>query len=216
MQPEQLRSKHAGPSRFDVEHRACVLSAVISAASFLKAMINELYQDAHDGHGISGDGYIAPLSPQAREMLAQLWRGTAEGSRLKTLEKYQLLLLAAGQQRLDTGAQPYQDAHLLVQLRNALAHFQPEDLAADESSTMERRLRGKFSENPLMVGAGNPWWPDHALSHGCAVWACRSAVALADLVAESVEIHPNYRRLRVKDWEGFARAPGSAPTAASP
>jgi len=94
-------------------------------------MINELYQDAHDDHGTAGDGYIAPLSESTRQALAQLWTGTAEGSKLRPLEKYQLLLVTAGHSPLERGAQPYQDADLVIQLRNVIAHYQPKDLAAD-------------------------------------------------------------------------------------
>jgi len=54
------RAYGGGDPRFDIEHHGCVLSAVIDSAAFLEAMVNELYQDAADGHGFTGDGYLAP------------------------------------------------------------------------------------------------------------------------------------------------------------
>lgn len=50
---------------------------------------------------------------------------------------------------------------------------------------------GMFPDNKLMAGSGNPWWPDHALGHGCAEWAHRFAKALADLVMETIGIETN-------------------------
>jgi hypothetical protein len=203
----EIEAAFAGPIHFDPEHRACVLTAVLASSNFLEAMINELYQDAHDGHGISGDGYLAPLADDARQMLARLWSGTAQGSKLRPLEKYQLLLIACGQPTLDQGAAPYQDAQLVIQLRNAIAHYQPEDLSIDTPSKIERELKGKFADNSLMAGPGNPWWPDHCLGHGCAEWAWQSALALADRVSSRVGISPNYSRLRKDSWSGLGKSP---------
>ncbi|MBA3244195.1 MAG: hypothetical protein H0T61_03365 [Actinobacteria bacterium] len=208
-----IEAVHEGGSRFDIEHQGLVLGTILGAANFLEAMINELYQDAHDDHGTAGDGYIAPLSESTRQALAQLWTGTAEGSKLRPLEKYQLLLVTAGHSPLERGAQPYQDADLVIQLRNVIAHYQPKDLAADSPTRMEQRLRGKFAENVLMAGAGNPWWPSHCLGYGCASWAWQSALAFSDAVANAVGVTPNYRRLRTDHWKGFGREPGSPPGA---
>jgi hypothetical protein len=109
-----LEAKHSGGPRFDIQHRALVLSAVLAAAGFPEAMINELYQNATDEHGVSDDGYIAPLTSETRRLMAQLWVATDEGSKLRALDKYQLMLSVAGKAALDPGTQPFQDAQLLV------------------------------------------------------------------------------------------------------
>jgi hypothetical protein len=197
-----IEAKHQGPSRFDVEHRSYVLSSIIAAASFLEAMINELYQDAHDSHNVSGDGYVAPLTEDVRQKMGELWRRTDFGVRLRTLDKYQLLLSLGERSPLDEGKQPYQDGNLVVQLRNAVLHFRPEYLSADESHTMEKRLRGKFLDNRLMGGSGNPWWPDHCLGHGCSEWAWCAALNLSESVCDSLGIRPNYRQHRESGWFG--------------
>jgi hypothetical protein len=203
----QIEAAHEGQSRFDIEHQGYVLASILSAASFLEAVANELYGDAHDQHGVANDGYIAPLSKETQRMMAELWRGTDNGSKLRPLDKYQLLLTIAGLQPLDRGEQPYQDAQLVIQLRNAIAHFQPEDLSADWPHRMQQRLAGKFPENRLMAGAGNPWWPSHCLGHGCASWAARSALALTDRVSDQLGIQPNYMRLHKDNWAGFGKTP---------
>lgn len=187
-----IEANHDGDSRFDIGHRARVVAAVVSAASFLEAAVNEIYQDAADGHGVSGDGHIAPLSPRTRELMSEWW--AAVGDRSALLDKYQLLLVFAGKAKMDPGASPFQDAWFLISLRNALVHYKPESVAADVDHRFTKSLRGKFSDNALMSGAGNPWWPDHALGAGCAEWAFRSAKALADAVCDAVGVSPNYRR----------------------
>ncbi|HEY3117090.1 MAG TPA: hypothetical protein VGK54_10135 [Chloroflexota bacterium] len=67
---------------------------------------------------------------------------------------------------------------------------------------LEKRLRGKFDDNRLMEGSGNPWWPSHGLGYGCSAWAVRSARALADRVLDNVGINPNYRRIEAGGWNG--------------
>jgi len=188
-----IEQTHTGDSRFDIEHRSHVLGSAISAASFLEAMINELFQDAHDGHGLTGDGYIAPLAERTIALMAGWWAET-DGGFERVLSKYQLLLLFAEQPELDKGAEPYQSAALLMGLRNALVHYRSESVAADVEHRFTKALRGRFPDNRLMTGSGNPWWPDHALGAGCAQWAYTSAKALADVVAEALQIEPNYHR----------------------
>ncbi len=138
------------------------------------------------------DGYIAPLTPRTRALMAELWHITDRGP---VLSKYQLLLVSAERQRMDLGVQPYQNAKLLIELRNALVHYQPESVESGVGSKPAKNLHGKFAENALMAGADNGWWPDHALGAGCAQWAVDAAEALADAVSDAVGIRPNYRRV---------------------
>jgi hypothetical protein len=188
-----IEAKHTGKSRFDIEHRAYVLSALANAAAFLEAMVNELFQDAADGYGITGDGYIAPLTGRTRERMREWWIASGEGYE-RVLDKFQLLLAFAEREELDRGGRPFQDASLLVGLRNAVMHFRPESVAADLDHRFTKSLKGRFADNALMSGSGNPWWPDHALGAGCAQWAYASAKALADTVTDMIGVAPNYRR----------------------
>lgn len=188
-----IEANHKGDSCFDFEHRASVLSAVINAVAFLEAMVNELFQDAADGHNVAGDGYIAPLSPRTLELMREWWLATGRGYE-RLLEKLQLLLVFAGSAKLEPGAQPFQDAKQLVALRNKLIHYKPESVAADMDHRFAKSLRGRFPDNVLMVGSGNAWWPDHALGAGCAEWAHDTARVTADTVSERLGIEPPYRR----------------------
>ena len=77
-------------------------------------------------------------------------------------------------------------------------------------SQIEQRLRGKFPDNRLMVGSGNPWWASHCLGHGCAEWSWRSVLAVTESVCDALGIDPNYRRMHRAGWSGYGRSPYGA------
>jgi hypothetical protein len=191
-----IEAAHGGGElRFDIEHNGFVLSSIISSAAFLEAAVNEFFQDAHDEHGLKPDGYLAPLPGSATRAMAAVWRGTVNGRRLKTLEKWQLLLILADREPLETGRAPFQDAKLLLELRNTIVHYHPESLPTDESHKLELGLRGRFDPNALWDAGTGPWWPNHCLGHGCAKWAATSVVRFADHVCGELGLDPNYRRV---------------------
>jgi hypothetical protein len=201
----QVEAGLAGKVPFSLEHRGYVLSSIIASVAFLEAMVNELFQDAADGKASQPDGYLSPLSADCRRLMADLWRATREGKRLGTIEKFERLLSFAQAPPLDRGGQVYENAMLTIRLRNTLVHFRPEDRSAEDEAHEMERLIGKFADNALMAGSGNPWWPYKALGYGAADWAHRSVKALADQVSDAVGIVPNYRRQEAAGWE---QAPG--------
>lgn len=196
-----IEDKHEGPSRFDLEHRGYVLGSILTGVGFFEALANELFQDAFDGHDAPDSG-VSGIGERARLLMCEYWRATDLGRRGRTLDKFQTLLRLSAQPSLNPGESLYQDANLAIQLRNAIAHYRPEDLAADEPASMEAKLRGKFSDNKLMNGSGNSWWPDHCLGFGCAQWAIESLVALADHVVGAIGARPNYIVHRANGWLG--------------
>jgi len=191
-----IEARHSGKSRFDIEHRGYVLASITAAVAFVEAMVNELFQDAADDHGTTGDGYVAPLSGRTRELMREWWELSGGGFE-RTLEKYQLLLVFSEHPKLNSGSEPYQSAADLLGLRNVLIHYRSESVTAGDEHRLERRLRGKFPDSRLMAGSGNPWWPSHALGAGCAEWSFSSAKQLADEVVDRIGIVPNYKR---QEW----------------
>jgi len=147
------------------EHRSLAVASVLASAAFLEASINELFASAsHDelelaeGRGSLSASQRAVLTAAA-EML--------DGNRL--LDRFQLALLLLGHKTFDTGRQPYQDAQLLVHLRNELVHYKPQFRAGAGAATSEGWLRGLESKLPStspFTGAGNPFFPDRCLGHG--------------------------------------------------
>jgi hypothetical protein len=178
------------------QHIDCSMSAVLHSATFVEAMINELFADAADEHGLTSDGYLAPLDRSVIEMMAAWWTETNDGQ-ARTMLKYQLLLLFAGAAKLDSGCEPYQSVDLVIRLRNLIVHFRPTTVFADEPDRLMDALRSKrFALNGLLPPNSHPFWPSAVLGAGCAAWAWQSAERLADDVAARIGIAPNYQRVR--------------------
>jgi len=176
---------------------SAVTTSVVMAVAFLEAMINELYLDIVEGRAT----YTGPLTAQAKDTLASLW-DTADLDRLSILSKYETMLVVAADERWDRGRQPYQDAKLLVALRNVLTHFTPKSLAGDRQYEIAEKLEHKgFPHNQLLSPGSDPVIPTYLLSAGCAEWAKDSALALADDFSTRLKIRPVY--LEDTYWANF-------------
>ena len=196
---QSLEQRHEGSPRFDIEHRAYVTSSILASVAFLEAAINETLKDAADGHS----SYLAAVPSDVQSAWADFWEVADEG-RLSTLEKYQEALTMARVKAFEKGARPYQDAHLVIRLRNALVHYKPESLAANSPEPFAQQLSGKFPENRLMAGSGNPFFPDKCLGAGCAAWGLESAMGFADAFYDRLEVKPNYQRVFTNQSDGSA------------
>ncbi len=191
----------AGTTPFDSperrQHNALAVATVLMSAAFLEATVNELFADCAE----------APPRPRvnaiaSKGLLGRMWmREVPRTAAYSILEKYEIALELNASPSMDRGAWPYQDVKLLIELRNALIHFEPETIAVSEGTQplrvhkFEKRLKGKFEENPL-TGPGNPFYPDKLLGAGCAEWSVRSAVAFADDFFEKLGIDATYELAR--------------------
>lgn len=191
----------AGATPFDSQerrqHNAYAVSSVIVSAAFLEATINELFSDCADEHRTQR---IAAL--QAQILMGRLWKkGIPRTASYSILEKYEIALELNGKSAINSGANPYQDAKLLVELRNALVHYEPETVVshsgheAPKPHKFEKRFSGKFDINPL-TGLGNPFYPDKLLGAGCAQWAVTAAVAFTDEFFHRLGTTPTYEHVR--------------------
>ena len=157
------------------------------------ATVNELYADAADDSHPSeimrsiGEGYAMKMPEDVRGLLAGLWGTERFRMGARTLEKYENALRMAEAAGFDRGAQPYQDVALLIQLRNAMIHFEPQSHheGEDEPTQFEKKQNGAFPLNPLAAPLINPlgkdplqpFLPHKCLGYGCAMWALESSVA---------------------------------------
>jgi hypothetical protein len=120
----------------------------------MEAAVNELFQDAFDRH----QPYIEPLDREVQALLATLWDWT-EG-RNKTpftvLDKNEIALVLARKEPNPTDGQLFENASLLIKLRNALMHYKPQTLGGSDTHRLERRLADRFAPNKLMSGADKP------------------------------------------------------------
>jgi hypothetical protein len=181
----------AGDPVSKIEHRAYVTGALVSSVAFMEAAINEILQDAAENH----QSYTAPLDQETQALLAAFWRLMEDrGSRFPILDKYQFALSCSRQVQFPKGENPYQDAALLIRLRNELVHYKPKTLGRSDTHKLDD-LKHKFPPSKLMEGTGNPYFPDKCLGYGCAEWAVNSSKNFADSFFEKIGVVPNYQRV---------------------
>jgi len=172
---EELETKSGGsPSKAVLEEdKAYAIAAVVSSVAFLETSVNEFFGDA-------SDALLSDLDEDAIDRLAAVWR-LQDTERLSILDKHQLALVTAGQPPFDLGAQPFQDPHILVRLRNRLVHAKaewislPPSLESPATDKLAEALRGKFKENSMLVGSPYPFFPERCLGAGCANWSINTA-----------------------------------------
>jgi hypothetical protein len=149
------------------EHRSYVTASILASATFLEASINELYASAEYSYLEVG----GKLPEEERIRLTGVADLIANN---RFLDKFQITLHLLGREGFDQGAKVYQDAKMLVGLRNELVHYKPQRRWAGDDIEPDKWARGlaskRFSLNPFS-NEGGPFFPDRCLSHGCAVWA---------------------------------------------
>src|SRR3546814_369824 len=182
----------------DVCSSDLAVSSVIVSTAFLEATINELFSDCADAHSTER---IAAL--QTKHLMGRLWeKGIPRTAAYPILDKYEIALELNDKSPIDSGTNPYQDVKLLVELRNALIHYEPETIVGHSGHEVpklhkfQKRFAGKFDANPL-TGAGNPFYPDKILGAGCAKWVVKAAVAFTDEFFQRLRISPTYDRKSV-------------------
>lgn len=155
-----------------VRHRSYVTGAILSAASFLEASINELYRELHGARASERSRLPRGMS----SVLGRFWSHTEHDS---ALQRYQLVLTVADAERFDERREPFHDADSLIRLRDALLYTRPE--RGDRRRrlrALEQRLKTKFEPNHL-AAADAYWFPDLCLSTACAAWAVQAAEAFS-------------------------------------
>ena len=192
------------------QHRAFVIGAVLASVAFLEAAINELFYASSDSE-LGHDG----LDADFKQRLSALWMVETFRRGARLLEKYQVALQLAGRTPFQKGTSPYQEAKLLVNLRNALVHFVPTTVPIKGKPGVEipldefgKQLQGKFPENPWkakhpLVSTGLhsekatwPFFPEGCLGSGCAFWGAQTALAFADKFFNILKLRWYYEHLR--------------------
>jgi hypothetical protein len=187
------------PSELYAEHSAYITATILSTVSFLEATINEVFSDACENPASE----IRRLEQGVVETMSRMWElGIPRTARYKVLEKYEIALCLAHKEQIPRGTSTYQDVALVMQLRNALVHYEPEwvtvsgiDSEQRTIQKLEKQLCGKFALNPL-IRAGNPFFPDKCLGHGCAEWAITSSIRFTDEFFSRLGITPSYDHVR--------------------
>jgi hypothetical protein len=177
-----VQAKNIGESvgPFLDEQIACVSATIMLAVASMESNINEYLEDAHL--------LLPEFSAGAREEICDLL------STAPVLKKYERVLALKELPNFDKGMLPYQDADLLIALRNELVHFHPE--WHDKQVRHEKlgsRLRGKFAFTPFMSESTAVIFPQLFISHGCTKWAVKTALDFMEYFAVKLGLSNRFK-----------------------
>jgi hypothetical protein len=124
------------------------------------------------GHHRGTNGTDEP----ARELLAPL---ADLIDRKNVLERYWLVLHLLKKDPLDRGLREWENAALVVGLRNELVHYKSRWGEELSRSKLLKALEAKGHQKPPFIGSTS-YFPFRCLSAACAAWAVESCVAFLD------------------------------------
>ena len=168
----EIQKAHVGKAlgAFFDEQIACVSATIMLSVASLESNINEHLEDAHQ---------VLPDLPEgARKQFRELL------GPLPILEKYDRVLAIRGLPKFDRGAPQYQDADLLISIRNELVHFHPEwHHDQERHRKLGKRILYKFELSPFIAERSGVIFPQRFVSHGCTKWAVESALKFMEAFA---------------------------------
>jgi hypothetical protein len=148
------------------EYLACVVGAVTQVAAALETEISAVTIHGPGHHLGHNDQFLFPLA----EMI--------DGQR--TLSRYDIVLQLLRKPAFDKSAPPYQDASLVVKLRNELIHYKSkwgEELDQDKTISGLKSLR---FDKPRFVHPSTNFFPLQCLNASLASWAVMTGVRFID------------------------------------
>lgn len=159
------------------EHLAFTSSAVMQSVAALEADSWEVVNH--------GPGHHLGTSPANSEAIARIEPLAEILESVDALRRYSAILHLLSKPSLDKGAQPWQDAKLLIRLRNEITHYKSRSGAEMDRAALYSALKSKSAWGP-------PFWPEkgvnffplQCLGAQRAVWAVRTTVALITAVYE--------------------------------
>jgi hypothetical protein len=133
------------------------------------------------------ESYLNESLSLFRQMEAQKWGAAISELDEKELEtRWMRAPLIFGTKTFVAGKEPFQSFHLLVCLRNALAHYDPRFRTPVEfPSDKIERLKTKF----VFSYESKSDWTSQVLNLDCARWACKTTKAMVRKFHEFVGGH---------------------------
>lgn len=153
-------------------HRGFVIGAIMQATAALECEIWEVMTYG-PGHHLGSNG----TDMEARDFLAPAAE-MIDGE--SVLERYRLVLHLLEKPPLDRSRSPWQDAALVVRLRNELVHYKSRWQSQMDGSKLFSALRAKGHPRPPFISPGSSFFPYCCLSGSCASWAVQSCLDFLD------------------------------------
>jgi hypothetical protein len=157
---------------FFTEIRSYASASIMVSAAAIEANINELYIS----HG-------CPLRQKLSNFEEEFWgRGGIES--ISLMKKYIKALNILGKNKSFEKSREYENANILVILRNALVHFKPNwDFSPEDKKSELKALSTKFKFSHF-VDDGADLISMKCMTYGCTKWAFESAIELIEKFAE--------------------------------
>ncbi len=186
-------------------HRTAVITAITSSVGFLESSINEFYFLVSQNKGRKIE-----LSEESKAKISAVWSIEKFRATARILEKYQTALQLVGVPDFEEGAKIYQNAKLVIDLRNAFVHYYPElrtiKLHEEDEGLLrlEKALRGKFKKNSFIgkfpvihtrqpeERADYPLFPENCFSASCAHWAANSVLEFGKTFFSKISCRPYF------------------------
>jgi len=159
-----------------VAHKGFVIGAIVETVSALETEAWELLNGGPDHHRGTTAEY-----QEAREFLQPL-ADMVDGE--DVLSRYETILHLLRRPPLDRSAQPWQDAALLVRLRNEIVHYKAKPGRELERTKFIRALQDKRMDNPPFLDPNLSFYPHRCLSASCAAWSVETGTAFLDAFFE--------------------------------
>jgi hypothetical protein len=180
-----------------VELNSYVTSVIFSSVAFLEACVNEFFCDISENNA-----YSFKVLPKQQKLIQEMWGyGIPRTASYPIIKKYQIVLSLLNKNKFDESRKPTQDVAILIKLRNALVHYEPEwrswEEKQKESDIFYKKLKGKF-EPSKFFDSNEPYFPNRCLSSACAKWAIEAAVQFTDEFYLKLGQNSNYRFLKPK------------------
>ncbi|MDP2182158.1 MAG: hypothetical protein Q8K99_06280 [Actinomycetota bacterium] len=157
-----------------VLHRSLVLGAIMQSTAAMEA---EAWDVVHHGPGHHhGAGGIDQTSLDFLSPLAGMI------DKQPALSRFETILHLLGREPLNRGEQPWQDAALLVNLRNELVHYKSTWGSESERKDFAKALRGKGFVLPSFIreNLAGGYFPLKCLNAACATWAVGASLGFLD------------------------------------
>lgn len=159
-----------------VAHMGFVIGAIVETATALEAQSWEVLT--------WGPGHHQGTLPEyrtERDMLAPMAEVV---EKQPVLERYGVVLHLLGREAMDPSAQPWQDAALLVRLRNALVHYKAKPGRELARQKLIRTLMDQQLDDPPFYNPNLAFFPHRCLSASRAAWAVEAGIAFLDEFAD--------------------------------
>ncbi|OMF16589.1 hypothetical protein BK131_00905 [Paenibacillus amylolyticus] len=175
-----------------IQYESYVTGALLCTVGYLEATINEFFSNIKDENYNNNKR----LKPKKRELINSMWElGIPKTAKYSILEKYQIALTLADKSPFKKGVSPYQDVYLLIQVRNAITHYEPEWVKTESEfpekiteQALEKKLKNKFGLNSF-ANSPDPFFPDKCLSYEFIKWGIHSSMKLTEMFFEELDLN---------------------------